>query len=242
MLSENLIKAEAMADATEEELLAPARMPVIEEVDSEEEEEEPQSDAVRGVEQEQAADRAKKPRTTRPLISLDGEDQLVAHYTAPSKAVTTIEVTYTNFVSAKKLPPMSDRQRRGITHPKAKLTPQHNAANNHALLSKSAQYTVEHMKIDPYSYSQNLDKQDFSTMYRLCIEHGWSSFDELTVAQRDKRRDKFNDGQRLHGCDVKRLKTRTGFEAALRKIERDMCWKAARGLCELHICQLLEKD
>ena len=235
---EALVKQEAAGDASIDELLQPAigLDPIAED---EEEDDDDEAEVERALVDVQDSDRPSSPKRQkiRPLIDLEGEDTLVAHYTAPAKPVRAISINYTNFSTAKKLPSMSERQRRGVVKNKDKLNTTHDPTVNFQLLSKSDRYAVEHMNLDPYSYSEATTNKDFNTLYRLCIQHGWSSFDQLTISERDKRRDKFNDGQRFNGCDMKRLKTRTGFEAALKKLEKQMCWKAYLGLRKLLIVE-----
>jgi hypothetical protein len=169
----------------------------------------------------------------RDLISLQDDTSLrVVSYTLPPSALKDIDhVAYSNFEAVPQTELLIGRKR-GVINKIPKPAPP-NASNNYERLSATAQFAVEHLNMDPHSYNEELNSREWQALYRLAKSRGWSSFDRVDInyREREKRRDVFQQEQLMLDTPRIRLKTLAGFEASLRKMERSMCWKAARKLC-----------
>jgi hypothetical protein len=169
----------------------------------------------------------------RSLISLKNEpSKLVARYYLPAiQQPQPISVSYTNFASAEKTEFLIARKK-GVVRPRARALPP-DPSQNYERLSKTAAFSVEHLNVDPRSFSEELTTPEWNAMYRLAKLKKWTSFGltELAQTEREYRRQVFNQEQRILDIPVRRHKTLAGFEASLRKMERSMCYEAALQKC-----------
>lgn len=171
----------------------------------------------------------------RKMIKVADEgDILVASYTLPPCTPTAVKQVYSNFTSAKPTVMLSLRKK-GVRNKKAASA--NAAGNSQVALSQSASYAFEHLRLNAYCHSEHLDQKCFNLMIRFMLSEKWSSFDtSISQSERERRGRRFAEGQRTYEADPTRYKTQHGFEMSMRKVEKQMCWKAARRLCmQIHL-------